>query len=69
MVLHGCETWSLTLREAYTEGVCEQGPENNRTKVILNERDWRKLYNEELHNLYTSTVIITMIISHKERHY
>jgi hypothetical protein len=51
VVLYGCETWSLTLRE---------------------ERDevtggWRKLHNEELHNLYSSSNIIRMITSKRMR--
>jgi hypothetical protein len=29
--------------------------------------EWRKLYNEELHNLYSSPDIITQIISRKMR--
>jgi hypothetical protein len=30
-------------------------------------RGWRKLYNEELHNLYSSTSIISMIKSRRVR--
>jgi hypothetical protein len=46
--LHGCETWSLTLRE-------EGGAEENVTG------GQRKLHNVELHNLYSSPNIIEVI--------
>jgi len=53
VVLYGCETWSLTLREECWLGVLENrvlrrifGPK--RGKVT---REWRKLYNEELNDL------------------
>jgi hypothetical protein len=53
-VLYGCETWSLTFREGHRLGVFE-----NRVvrRILLHKRDevtgeWRKLHNEELHNLY-----------------
>jgi hypothetical protein len=29
VVLYGCETWSLTLREEQAEGICEQGANEN----------------------------------------
>jgi hypothetical protein len=52
VVLYGCETWSLTLREEQRLRVFENrvprrifGP--MRDKVA---GDWRKLHNEELHN-------------------
>jgi hypothetical protein len=52
-VLYGCETWSLTLREEHTLRVFE-----NRVlrRIFGKKRDevtggWRKLHNEELHNL------------------
>jgi hypothetical protein len=59
VILYGCETWSLTLRE------------ENRLKVFENRvlrrisgpkiiGDWRKPHNE-LHNLYSSPNIIRMI--------
>jgi hypothetical protein len=56
VVLYGCETWSLTLREEHRLRVFENrvlrrifGPK--RDEVI---GGWRKLHNEELHNLYCS---------------
>ena len=52
--MHGCETWSLTLREEYRLMVFE-----NRVlrRVFGPKRDevtgeWRKLHNEELSDLY-----------------
>jgi hypothetical protein len=63
MVLYGCETWSLTLREEHRLRVFQNrvlkkifGPKKD--EVI---RGWRKLHNEELHNLYCSPGIIRMI--------
>jgi hypothetical protein len=62
VVLAGCETWSLTLREEHRLRVFEKrvlrkifGPKTN--ELI----GWRKLHNEELHNLYCSPSIIRMI--------
>jgi hypothetical protein len=56
VVLHGSETWSLTLREKDRLGVFE-----NRVLLgILEPKkdevtgSWRKLHNEELHNLHSS---------------
>jgi hypothetical protein len=63
VVLYGCENWSLTLREVHILRVFENrvlrrmfGPK--REEVT---RDWRKLHNEELHNLYSSQKIIRII--------
>jgi hypothetical protein len=63
VVLYGCETWSLALREEH------------RLKVFLGrifgpKRDevtgeWRKLHNEELHILYSSLNIIRQIKSRR----
>jgi hypothetical protein len=60
VVLYGCETWSLTVREEYKLRVFE-----NRVfrRIFGPKRDgvtggWRKLHNEELHNLYSSPSII-----------
>jgi hypothetical protein len=65
VVLYGCETWSLTLREQHRLRVFENrelrgifGPK--RDEVI---GGWRKLHNEELHNLYRSPSIIRIITS------
>ena len=55
VVLYGCETWALTLREERRLRVFESrvlrrvfGPK--RDKVT---REWRKLHNEELSDLYS----------------
>jgi hypothetical protein len=54
VVLYGCETWFLTLKEEHRLRVFE-----NRVlrRIIRPKRDevtgeWRKLYNEELHRLF-----------------
>lgn len=64
MVLYGCETWSLTLWKEHRLRVLRRifGPRRN--EVV---GGWRKLHNEELHNLYASPNIITMIMSKKMR--
>jgi hypothetical protein len=60
VVLYGCETWSLTLREEYRLRVFENrvlrrifGPKRDE---VMGE--WRKLHSGELHNLYSSPDII-----------
>jgi hypothetical protein len=69
VVLYGCETWSLTLREEHRLRVFE-----NRVlrRIFGPKRDevtggWRKLHNEELHNLYSSPSIIRMFNSRRVR--
>jgi hypothetical protein len=52
VVLYGCETWSLTLREECRLRVFE----NRMMRRIFG--GWKKLHNEELHNLYSSPRII-----------
>jgi hypothetical protein len=64
VVLYGCETWSLTLREEHRLRVLT----NRALRIFGTMRDevtggWRKLHNEELHNLYSSPSIIRMIKS------
>jgi hypothetical protein len=56
VVLYGCETWSLTLREERRLRVFE-----NRvlSRIFWNKRDevkleWRKLHKEKLNDLYSS---------------
>jgi hypothetical protein len=69
VVLCGCEIWSLTLREAHRLRVFE----NRVLKRIFGpKRDevtggWRKLHNEELHNVYFSPSIIRIIKSRRMR--
>jgi hypothetical protein len=65
VVLYECETWSLTLREEHSLRVFENRvlrrifkPRRDEVKV-----DWRKLHNDEFHNLYSSPNIIRMIKS------
>jgi hypothetical protein len=67
VVLYGCETWSLTLREEHRQRVFE-----NRVlwRIFGSKRDevsggWRKLHDEELHNLYFSPSIFRMIKSRR----
>jgi hypothetical protein len=69
MVLYGCEIWSLKLREEHSLRVFQNrvlrrifGP--NRDEVT---GGWRKLHNEELHNLYSSPSIIRIIHSKRMR--
>jgi hypothetical protein len=69
VVLYGCETWSLTLREEYGLRVFE-----NRVlrKIFGPKRDevtgeWRQLHNEELRDLYSSSSIIRLIKSRRVR--
>jgi hypothetical protein len=69
VVLYGCETWSLALREEHRLTVFE----NRILKTIFGlKRDevtgeWRKLHNEELYNLYSSPDIIRRIKSRRMR--
>jgi hypothetical protein len=69
VVLYGCETWSLTLREEHRLRVFE----NRVLKRIFGlKRDevtgeWRKLHNEELRDLYSSPSVIRIIKSRRMR--
>jgi hypothetical protein len=60
VVVYGCETWSLLLSEECRLRVFENRKlrrvfGSKRYKVI---REWRKLHNEELNDLYSSPNII-----------
>jgi hypothetical protein len=64
VVLYGCETWSLTVREEHKLRVFE----NRVLKRIFGVMGgWRKLHNEELHNLYSLPSIIRIIKSRRMR--
>jgi hypothetical protein len=60
VVLYGCETWSVALKEEHELGVLRRMFETKRDEVI---GGWRKLHNEELHNLYSSPNKIRMFLS------
>jgi len=69
VVVYGCETWPLTLREEQRLSVFE-----NRVlrRVFGHKRaevtgDWRKLHNEELNDYYSSLNIIQIIKVRKMR--
>jgi hypothetical protein len=69
VVLYGCETLSLTLREEHRLRVFE-----NRVlrRIFGPKRDdvtggWRKLHNEELHGFCTSPSIIRVIKARRMR--
>jgi hypothetical protein len=65
VVLYGRETWSLTLREEHRFRVSE----NRVLKRVFGPKreevagGWRRLHNEELHNLYSSPNIIRVLKS------
>jgi hypothetical protein len=68
VVLYGCETWSLTLREELRLRVFQSrvfrrifGPKREE------DGSWRKLHNDELHNLYSSPNIVRVIKSRRMR--
>jgi hypothetical protein len=69
VVLYRCEIWSLRVREEHKLRVFE-----NRLlrRIFRPKKDgvpggWRKLHNEELHNLYFSPSIIRIIKSRRMR--
>jgi hypothetical protein len=61
-IMYGCEIWSLTLREEHKLKVFE-----NRMLRIFGtksngiEGGWRKVHNDEFHDLYSSPSIIRII--------
>jgi hypothetical protein len=69
VVLYGCETWSLTLREEHRLRVFEFKVLRRIFGLKWDEMigGWRKLHNEELHNLYSSPSIIRMVKTKRVR--
>jgi hypothetical protein len=69
VVLYRCETWSLTRREEHRLRVCENKVLRRIFRPKRNEvtGGWRKLHNEELHDLYSLPSIITIIESRRVR--
>jgi hypothetical protein len=68
VVLYGCETWFLTLREEHRLRVFENrvsrrifGPNSKE------DGSWRKLHNDKLHNVYSSPNIVRVIKSRSVR--
>jgi hypothetical protein len=69
VVLYGCETWFLTLKEEHRLRVFDNRVLRRifglRRDEVIGSR--RKLHNEELHNLYSSPSMIRMIMSWRMR--
>ena len=68
VVLYGCETWSLKLREECRLRVFEN---RNLRKIFGPKRNengqWRRLQNAEIHSLYRSPNIVRVIKSRRLR--
>jgi hypothetical protein len=69
VVLYGCETWSLTLREEHRLRLFE----NRMLRGIFGPKrdevtgEWGKLHSGDLHNLYSSRDIVRQIKSRRMR--
>ena len=69
VVLYGCETWSLTLREerrlrVFANRVLKRvfGPKRD-----VETREWRKLHKEELRDLYSLPKTVRVVKSRRMR--
>jgi hypothetical protein len=69
VVLYGCESWSLILRDEYRLRVFENrvlrkisGPKKDQVTV-----KWSRLRNEELYDLYSSPNVIRVMNSREMR--
>jgi hypothetical protein len=69
LVLYGCETWSLVLREEHRLRVFENRVVRKMSGTKRDEmmREWKKLHNEPLCNLYSSPSIIRIIKSRRTK--
>jgi hypothetical protein len=69
VVLYGCKTWSLRLKEEHRLGVFE----NRVLRRIFGSKsdevtaEWRKLHNEEIHDLYSSPSITRIVKARRMR--
>ena len=69
VVLYGCETWSLTLRverrlRVFENRVLRRAFGPKRDEVT---REWRKLHNERLRDLYSLPNIVRVVKSRRMR--
>jgi hypothetical protein len=67
VVLYGCEISSLTLGEEHRLRVSENRVLRIFGRKMYEDGSWRKLHNNELHNLYSSPSVISMIKSRRMR--
>ena len=69
VVLYGCETWSLTLREERRLRVFE----NRVLRIVFGPKrdevtgEWRKLHNAELSDLYSLPSTVRVVKSKRMR--
>jgi hypothetical protein len=69
VVLYGCETWSLTLRDeskpkVFENIVCRRIFVSKKEEV---RREWRKLHSEELNDRHTSPNIVRVMKAEKNK--
>jgi hypothetical protein len=69
VVLYGCETWTLILREEHRRGMFE---DRLLRRIFEPKRDevtgeWRKLYNGELRDLYSLPNITSIMKARRMR--
>jgi hypothetical protein len=69
VVLYGCETWSLTLKEEHRLRVFENRVLRRICGPMRDEvtGEWRRLHKEELNDLYSSPTIFRVIKSRTMR--
>jgi hypothetical protein len=67
LLCYGCETWSLTLREEQRFWMSHNTELTRIFRLESDEvrREWEKLHDEKLHNLYDLPYIIRVVKSRK----